>query len=133
MDVSMMHLRVLSLAGAFLGLGICANAAPGVPPMPKISAIRLEPAAMTIKDAHDERRVLVLGKTEGEKWLDLTRQAKFQNKSDVIEINAGVVKGKAKGKGDVVVSAAGHEAKLLVTVEDAARPAMRFVRDVEPV
>jgi hypothetical protein len=105
-----------------------------VPPLPAIKSLRLEPPSLTLKSARDERRVLVLGKTETGAIIDLTRQAKFQPESATVEVDAqGYVRPKAKGNCDITVSAANLKAKLSVTVEDDSAPAVRFVRDIEPL
>ena len=121
----MQHLHIL------IGLALLSVPAFGAAP---IKAIRLEPASVVLKDGRDERRVLVLGKTEGDNWIDLTSEAKLRTDAAFLKIDAaGYIRGTAKGAGEVVVSAGGQEAKLSVTVEDAAARPMRFVRDVEPV
>ena len=124
------HLNTLiGLAGAVVLLAFPAASAPAV------KALRLEPSSLTLKDARDERRVLVLGKVDGsEKWLDLTSEAKLRTEAAFIKIDpAGYIRGTDKGTAEVTVSASGLEAKLPVTVEDATAHPMRFVRDVEPV
>jgi hypothetical protein len=45
---------------------------PPRPPLPAIKAIELQPAAITIEDARDARRVLVWGITESGERIDLT-------------------------------------------------------------
>ncbi|HKQ40346.1 MAG TPA: DUF1549 and DUF1553 domain-containing protein [Verrucomicrobiae bacterium] len=101
---------------------------------PAVKALRLEPSSLALKDARDERRVLVLGKVEGDKWIDLTSEAKLRTDAAFIKLaTAGYIRGTDKGTADVVVSAGGLETKLPVTVEDAAAHPIRFVRDVEPV
>ena len=44
-------------------------------PLPAIRALKLEPAALTLKEGRDERRVLVFGVTEGDKIIDLDRKS----------------------------------------------------------
>src|SRR5213594_823567 len=74
------------------------------PSLPSIRTLKLEPATLTLKDGRDERRVLVLGKTETDKWIDLTSQAAFKADSTNIEIVAdGYIKPKAKGTTEIVV------------------------------
>ncbi|HMJ63951.1 MAG TPA: DUF1549 domain-containing protein, partial [Candidatus Binatia bacterium] len=139
-------------------------------PLPAIKELKVEPASLTLKDGRDERRVLVLGKTEAGRLVDLTSVATFkldgtslpltpalspkeresggpsQSKSEVkvaatptqtaggvVEVKDGHIRAKAKGETTIVISAGGKEAKLAVKVEDAAMPAVRFVRDIEPV
>src|SRR5687767_9151707 len=103
-------------------------------PPAAIKELRLEPSQITLKDGRDERRVLVLGKTEAGNWIDLTSDAKLRSDAAFIKIDGlGYVRGTDKGKAEIVVSAAGKETKLPVMVEDAGMHPIRFVRDVEPV
>src|SRR5258707_12048552 len=103
-------------------------------PMPAIHSLKLQPDSLTLKDGRDERRVLIWGKTEGDKLVDLTSQAVFTSESTNIEIDAqGYFRGKAKSQAEVKVTAAGKTAKLTVVVEDAAMPPVRFVREIEPL
>src|SRR6266446_5865864 len=132
----------LGWTGVFLSALCCAGAgspspsAPAIapPPLPAIRSLKLEPAALTLKDGRDERRVLVSGKTEGDKSVDLTLQAVLKTDSPIIEVDAqGYIRPKAKGVAEVTVSAAGHHVKLPVTVESAEMPPVRFVRDIAPL
>src|SRR5713101_5173199 len=132
----------LGWTGVFISALCCAGAgspspsAPAIapPPLPTIRSLQLEPAALTLKDGRDERRVLVSGKTEGDKSVDLTLQAVLKTDSPIIEVDAqGYIRPKAKGTAEVTVSAAGHHVKLPVTVESAEMPPVRFVRDIAPL
>src|SRR5262249_16688578 len=110
------------------------NAPVSPPPLPSIRALKLEPDLLTLKDGRDERRVLVWGKTDSDKWIDLTSGAVFKPDSGEVEIDAqGYIRPKAKGEGQVLVTAAGQTARLPVTVEYAGMPPVRFVRDIEPL
>jgi len=101
---------------------------------PAFHSLKLHLDSLTLKDGRDERRVLIWGKTEGDKLVDLTSQAVFKSESTNIEIDAqGYIRGKAKGPAEVKVMAAGKTAKLAVVVEDAAMPPVRFVREIEPL
>jgi len=107
---------------------------PAAPPLPAVSALKVLPASLTLKDGRDERRVLVLGVTADGKTVDLTAEAKFKPASANVEIDSeGFIRPKAKGAGDVTVSAAGRETKLPVSVEESAMPPVRFVRDIQPL
>ncbi len=104
------------------------------PPLPKIVELKALPASLTLIDGRDERRVLVLGKAEGDKWFDLSSTAAFKPASAVVEVGEkGYIKSKSRGKTDITISAAGHTLKVPVTVESASLPAIRFVRDIEPI
>lgn len=109
------------------------------PPMPAIKSLHLEPSALTLKNGRDERRVLVMGKTDAGKVIDLTSVATLKSESAALEVDAhGYIRAKAAGEApteghQIKVSAAGKETKLAVKVEDASMPPVRFVRDVEPL
>ncbi|HMJ88355.1 MAG TPA: DUF1549 domain-containing protein, partial [Candidatus Acidoferrum sp.] len=98
-----------------------------------IREIELRPAQLTLTDTRDERRVLVLGRTDGSNFVDLTAQAVFKTESPVVEMNGAYVRAKQKGDGTVFVNAAGKTAILPVTVESAETSNVRFVRDIEPL
>src|SRR6266700_1150576 len=131
----------LGWTGVFISALCCAAGSPSPsapaiapPPLPTIRSLKLEPAALTLKDGRDERRVLVSGRTEGDKSIDLTLQAVLKSDSPIIEVDAqGYIRPKAKGVAEVTVSAAGHHVKLPVTVESAEMPPVRFVRDIAPL
>jgi hypothetical protein len=136
------HLAVLTTVAVAITTTLSLRAAapptgksvtPAAPPLPAVSALKVLPASLTLKDGRDERRVLVLGVTGDGMAVDLTADAKFKASANV-EVDAqGYIKPKAKGSSEVVVSAAGKEIKLPVTVEDATAPAVHFVRDIQPL
>src|SRR5436190_6790491 len=111
------------------------NAATNVsaPPLPAIHALELQPGRLTFKNARDERRVLVRGRTDGSNVINLTAQAVLKTDSPAIEINEGYIRGKEKGSAEVLISANGQTVKLPVDVESGESPAVRFVRDVQPI
>src|SRR5688572_21353574 len=132
----------LSSVTIFMGLaslGFAADAkkeasTEGAPPLPAIKSLRIEPASLTLKNGRDERRVLVLGKTESGTLIDLSSAAVFKSETTAVEVDPGkYIHAKAKGEGIIIISAAGKETKLAVKVEDASMPPVRFVRDVEPL
>jgi hypothetical protein len=128
-------LAAASMAPLCVGKDATASAGtPPAPPLPTIKSLRVEPATLSLKDGRDERRVLVLGITESGAKVDLTSKAQFKAESASVEVDAqGYIRPKAKGSCEVTVSAANLKVKLPVTVEEAAVPPVRFVRDVEPV
>jgi hypothetical protein len=123
--------------------GICLRAAapptgksvtPAAPPLPAVRTLQLLPASLTLKDGRDERRVLVLGVTAEGNAVDLTAEAKFKPASARVEVDAhGYFQPRSKGSVEVVVSAAGKEARLPIAVEESAAPEVRFVRDIQPI
>ena len=104
------------------------------PPIPAIKSLHIEPATLTLKNGRDERRVLVLGKTDSGAVIDLTSSAVFKSETEAVEVDpVKYIHAKAKGEGVIQISAEGREAKLPVKVEDAAMPPVRFARDIEPL
>jgi hypothetical protein len=103
------------------------------PPLPAIRSLEVRPAELTLTDARDERRVLVLGKTADGSLIDLTSQASFKTDSPTVVFADGFFRAKQKGSAEVLVSAAGQKVKLPVTVAGAESPDARFVRDIQPV
>jgi len=65
------------VSGWAAGYGTSKEAVVTPPPLPAIHSLKLEPASLTLKDGRDERRVLVLGKSDADTFIDLTAQATF--------------------------------------------------------
>src|SRR4051812_49326740 len=86
------------------------------PLLPRIVELKAQPASLTLLDGRDERRVLVLGKADGEKWFDLTSAAVLKAGSSVVEVDHGFIKPKSKEKTELTITAAGHTLKVPVTV-----------------
>jgi hypothetical protein len=104
------------------------------PPLPKITALELEPASLTLEDGRDARQVLVWGKTESGEKIDLTTLAAFKTESANVEVQPDhFIAPKQKGEGKIVISAADKQIELPVNVKSADKPPVRFVRDVVPV
>src|SRR5919109_366170 len=116
------------------GGGSKKSAVPAKPPLPPIRSLKLEPAALTLEDGRDERRVLVWGETASGQRHDLTGDAVLKSESANIEIDpSGYIRPKNAGTAEVTVSFGSAKTKLPVTVKDATVSEVRFVRDVEPV
>src|SRR6266567_4825084 len=141
-----MRCRPLCVLLALLLPGACAavaadKAAPSKAPAQlkstqpsDIRRISLEPASLTLQDGRDARKVLVFGETDAKGRFDLTSLAVLKTDSPDIEIDSqGYIHARSKGPASVTVSAAGLLAKLPVTVQSAAVPEVRFVRDIEPL
>jgi len=125
----------------FLALPAALSAAPAMdeslppaPPTPNIKALKLLPAAVTLHDAHDSQRVLVLGQAESGEWIDLTRDAKFTAAQPVVGLDSeGYLEAKQAGDTTVTFSVGKATATLAVKVISADAPKMRYVRDVQPI
>ena len=122
------------LSDATVGLTLESSGPANDPPLPPIKSLKLEPASLTLKNGRDERRVLVLGVTEENQLIDLTSQAILKSESPAVEVRTnGYFLAKAKGFAEVLISAAGFQMHLPVTVDDAVQPPVRFVREIQPV
>ena len=72
------------------------------PPVPAIKSLHIEPGSLTLKNGRDERRVLVLGKTESGAVIDLTSAAVLKSETDAVEVDPGkFIHAKAKGEGTI--------------------------------
>src|SRR6266542_2127260 len=104
------------------------------PALPPIRSLKIEPAALTLEDGRDERRVLVWGETASGQRFDVTDDAVLKSESPDVEIGkTGYLQPKSQGKAEVTVSLGPLKAKFPVTIKDAAVPEIHFVRDVQPV
>jgi len=107
---------------------------PLAPPLPAIRALRLEPSKLTLLDARDSRKVLVLGETADGSWIDLGPAAVLKPESPAVAVDAeGYLVARQTGKANVAVTAAGKTARLEVEVKSITSPEVGFVRDIEPI
>lgn len=107
---------------------------PPKPALPPFKSLRLEPEALTLHDARDSRKFLVLGERADGGVVDLTDEAKWTVEGGKIEIDAeGFVSGREAGEGVVSVTAAGRSAKLTVKVAGVEAVPVGFVKDIEPI
>lgn len=108
--------------------------APAKPPLPRIVELRLEPSELTLTGVRDERHALVMGKTEGGDWVDLTDDATWTAEGGAIRIGErGYVAPVKTGKAEARVMAAGLSASLPVEVKSAESSPVGFVREIMPV
>lgn len=107
---------------------------PPVPPLPEVRALRLEPATLTLEDARDRRRVLVIGERSDGGTIDLTGDARWTSGSETVQVATnGLVTGVKTGAATVLVEAGGQKTTLAVTVAGIAQKPVGFVRDIEPM
>ena len=107
---------------------------PPAPPIPEIKSLLIEPPTLSILDAHDQRRALVIGLTQTGARIDLTASAQFKAEGGIVTVAPdGYFVPQKAGKTEVAVSAAGKHAKLPVTVVSADVPKVRYVRDIMPI
>ena len=114
-----------------LACGAASPTAPGptAPPLPAIRGLELRPARVTLKNLRDERRVLVLGRTDGTNFVDLTSQASLKATGTAVEVAGSYLRARSKGSAEIAISAAGYSTTLPVMVESTEVPEVRFVRD----
>ena len=90
-----LNLSSVTILMGLVPLGFAADAKkegstePAAPPVPAIKSLQIEPASLTLKNGRDERRVLVLGKTESGTLIDLTSAAALKSDTDAVEVDAG--------------------------------------------
>lgn len=127
-----LYLVALALTG---GACLATEGSTELPPpaTPVIKSLHIEPSSLTLKNGRDERRVLVIGKTDTGKFIDLTSVATLKSESPAVEVVDGYIRPKTTGEGTIKASAAHKEVKFTVKVEDASTPPVRFVRDIEPL
>jgi hypothetical protein len=111
-----------------------APAAAGKPVARRVLALKLQPAALTLENGRDARRVLVFGRTAAGQWIDLSDEARLRPASGAVRVESdGTLLPVRKGTAKVAVLAGGQQAELSVTVRSVANPPVSFVRDVMPV
>src|SRR5262245_22763137 len=80
------------LAGALSAFAAGDKAAdkpiPPKPPLPAIKALSLNPSNLTLSDARDTRKVLVLGEREDGGVIDLTAEAKLSADSAAVAVDS---------------------------------------------
>jgi len=107
---------------------------PPPPPLPQIEKLVIEPASLELLNARDERRVLVTGVTAAGQRIDLSSDAEFKIKKEIVTLAAeNYFVPKAIGSTEVEIKAGGKKAKLTVSVKNLEQPKIGFVRDVMPV
>ena len=110
------------------------EALPPAPPTPVITALKLLPATVTLHDARDSQRVIVMGQAQNGEWVDLTRSAIFTPASPIVALDSdGYLEAKKAGETSVVISVGNVKATLTVKVLSTELPVARFVLDVQPI
>lgn len=108
--------------------------APPRPPLPRITELRLEPAALTLDGARDERHALVFGKSESGDWIDLTDDATWKIEGAAVALRSdGYLAPVKAGRAEARVEAAGLSVSLPIEVKSADAGSVGFVREIMPV
>jgi hypothetical protein len=103
---------------------------------PRITAVTVDPPAVTLLGPQAEFRLLVDGTTGDGRVVDMTGVAQFRSLApQIADVSPqGVVRAIADGQGPVQVSAAGYTAVVEVTVAGSSGPReFNFERDVVPI
>lgn len=120
------------VAGSLAAHG-AASASPK-PPSPKYVALRVQPAALTLLDGRDARKLIVSGKTADGFWVDLTDGAAIKPAAALVNRDSeGFFHPVQAGRTSLKVSAGGKSVTVPVAVKSVAIPPVSFVRDVMPV
>jgi hypothetical protein len=120
----------LLIAALALCLRADVHAAPGA----KVLELKVLPAALTLDNARDARRFVVLGRTPDGYWMDLTGEAVFRPAAPLVRRDAdGFFQPVRVGATTMTITAGGLKAAVPVTVRSMAAPPVSFVRDVMPV
>src|SRR5437867_1941183 len=83
--------------------------------MQAVVELRVQPAALTLENARDVRRVLVSGRTKAGQWIDLSRTAKLVPASGGVRVDAeGYLHPVKAGLARVAVTAGGQRTELPV-------------------
>lgn len=101
--------------------------------LPKITALKVYPASLTLEHARDGRRVLVSGRTTDGRWLDVTQWAVLTPTDKVHVQEDGYIYPVAAGTTNITVTVKGLNTDLPVNVKSMEAPPVSFVRDVMPV
>lgn len=98
-----------------------------------IVELKLLPESLVLENKRDIRRVVVLGRTRDEAWVDLSPQATFKPDSDSVQVDKeGYFSPVKVGKSRVAIGASGKQAYLPVEVRSVDSTPVSFVREVMP-
>ena len=125
----------LLACGAFRAESVRAEeAVPKKPLLPKIISLAVEPAALTLEDSRDARTFLVTGRTVAGYAVDLSALATVKPDAPIIRVDKdGYVQPVKAGTTRLLVTAAGQQISVPVTVKSMTSPPVSFVREVEPI
>lgn len=127
----------LLFAAALLGGSLAAHAADGppkAPKLPKVTALSVQPAALTLSNRRDLRSVLVTGKTVAGYDVDLSPVAKITPAAPLVKVDEdGVIQPVKAGKTTLTITAAGQSISLPITIKSVAEPPVSFVREIMPI
>lgn len=124
------------LGAVVLGLGtaICGPLAAAEAKRPEIVELSVFPERLELQDVRDSRRLLVTGKDAEGRGFDLTAEVKLQPAGEHVSIDKdGYVVPMAEGETTIIVSAAGLQVEVPVSVKDVSPKPVSFIREVIPI
>ena len=99
-----------------------------------LTELKVHPEALTLAHARDGRRVLVSGKTEDGKWVDVTPWAVLTPATAGVKVHEdGYIFPMAVGTTKIVATVKSLSAELPINVKSMEAPPVSFVRDVMPL
>lgn len=123
-----------SLCFAFQLTGWSQMEKPASIEIPNITALKVHPEALTLAHARDGRRVLVSGRTQNGRWVDVTSWAVLAPTSAGVKVQEdGYIYPMMAGTTKVAVTVKGLSTDFPVTVQSMDTPPVSFVRDVMPL
>src|SRR5262249_11179598 len=108
---------------------------------PAVTEVRVDPAAVRLTGPGARYSLLVHGRRDDGRLVDLTRDARFQSRNPKVAgvpaagvVHAGVARAAADGATEVRVTAAGRTLSVAVTVKESARSRkFNFENDLIPL
>src|SRR5262249_42629212 len=104
-----------AVGALLLCCGLSASAHPNRASAPKILELRVLPAALTLDNARDARRLVVSGRTPDGYWLDLTFEAAYKPAAGLVTRDAeGYFHSVKPGATTLTVTAGGKQVRVPV-------------------
>ena len=129
-----LSLLCLAAVGAHMTYANAEEAAPKKPALPKIVSLSVQPAALTLQDSRDARSFIVTGKTATGYAVDLSPVATVKPASALVRVDKdGYIQPIKAGTTQILVTAAGQQIAVPVTVKGVTSPPVSFVREVQPI
>lgn len=127
-----MHKYLLIMTAAFVFAHL---AAPAGVAQEKVTELIVD-APLVLRGPGAVHTLLVTGKTPGGDLVDLTHDAKYQSSQPTVAkvSSQGIIRGRADGKAEITIEAAGKTAKVQVEVKGSQEQrTYHFENDIEPI